>query len=104
MHIMSTNVAKTLFGNMNMTLNGDAKKSALQIQMTTVCHWVKTPPMKNFSVCHCQYHSRFQPQQQFYHGCLVVAYRDVIGLHFDDTDQPLTHHKENILLHHFRLF
>jgi len=34
---------KRWFGNMNMTSNCDVTKSAHQIQMTTICHWMKTP-------------------------------------------------------------
>jgi len=42
---------KGWFGSMNMTSNCDVINSAHQIQMTTVCHWMK-PPMKIFSVRH----------------------------------------------------
>jgi len=34
---------KRWFGNMNMTSNCDVTKSAHQIQMTTICHWMKNP-------------------------------------------------------------
>jgi len=40
-------------GNMNMTSNCDVTKSAHQIQMTTTCHWMKTP-MKIFCLHHCK--------------------------------------------------
>jgi len=43
MHIMSTNVTKTLFGNMNMTSNCDVINSTHQMQMTNICHWMKRP-------------------------------------------------------------
>jgi len=48
MHIMSTNFAKTLFGDMNMTSNYDVTNSTHQMQMTTICHWMK-PPRKIFA-------------------------------------------------------
>jgi len=48
---MSTNFAKTLFRNLNMTSNSDVANSAHQIQLTTICHWMK-PPMKIFCVRH----------------------------------------------------
>jgi len=50
MHIMST-PPKSLLGNMNMTSNCDVTNSTHQIQMTTLCHWMK-PPMKIFCVRH----------------------------------------------------
>jgi len=31
---------------MNMTSNCDVTNSANQIQVTTVCHWMKLPPWK----------------------------------------------------------
>jgi len=48
MHIinMSANFAKTLFGNMNMMPKCDVTNSTHQIQMTTICHWMKSPPWK----------------------------------------------------------
>ena len=52
MHIMSTNFAKMLVGNMNMTSHCDATNSAHQIQMTNICYWMKTYPMKMFCVRH----------------------------------------------------
>ena len=39
------------FGNMNMTSNCDVTNTAHQKQMTTICHWMKTP-MKIFCVRH----------------------------------------------------
>jgi len=43
---MSTNFAKTWIGNRTMTSNCDVTISAHQIQMTTLCHWMKPPPWK----------------------------------------------------------
>jgi len=43
---------KRWLGNTNMTSNCDLTNSAHQMQMTTICHWMK-PPMKNFCVRHC---------------------------------------------------
>ena len=37
---------------MNMTSNCDVTNSAHQIQMTSICHWMK-PPMESFCVRHC---------------------------------------------------
>ena len=37
---------KRWFGNMSMTSNCDVTNSAHQIQMTTICHWMKPPPWK----------------------------------------------------------
>jgi len=37
---------KRWFGNMNTTSNNDVTNSALQIQMTTMCHLMKPPPWK----------------------------------------------------------
>ena len=48
MDIMSTNFAKTLFRNLNMTSNCDVTNSAYQIQTTIICHWMKAPPEENF--------------------------------------------------------
>jgi len=31
---------------MNMTSNCDVKHKAHQIEMTTICHWMKPPPRK----------------------------------------------------------
>ena len=44
---------KGWFGNMDMTSNCDVTNSVHQTQMTTVCHWMKTPTMKIFCVRHC---------------------------------------------------
>jgi len=38
---------------MNMTSNCDVTKNAHQIQMTTICRWMKTLPMKIFCVRYC---------------------------------------------------
>ena len=38
---------KRWFGNRTMTSNCDVTNSAQQIQMTTLCHWMK-PPHENF--------------------------------------------------------
>jgi len=38
---------KHWFGNMNMTSNCDVPNNAHQIQMTTICHWMK-PPVQIF--------------------------------------------------------
>ena len=40
---------QTSLENINITSNCDATNSAHQIQMTTICHWMKTP-MKIFCV------------------------------------------------------
>jgi len=42
---------KRWFGNTNMTSNCDVTNSAHQMQMTTICHWMK-PPIKIFCVRH----------------------------------------------------
>jgi len=52
MNIMSTNFAKTLFGNMNMTSNCDVTNSEHQIQKTSICQWMNPPTMKYFCVRH----------------------------------------------------
>ena len=44
---------KRWFGNTTMTSFCDVTNSAHQIQMTTLCHWMKLPPMKSFCVRHC---------------------------------------------------
>jgi len=38
---------KRCFGNMTITSNCDVTNSAHQVQMTTICHWMK-PPHENF--------------------------------------------------------
>jgi len=43
---------KRWFGNRTMTSNCNVTNSAQQIQMTTLCHWMKPPPMKIFCVRH----------------------------------------------------
>jgi len=42
---------------MNMTSNYDVTNSAHQTQMTTICHWMKPPPMEIFCVRHCIAHT-----------------------------------------------
>jgi len=42
---------KRWFGNMTMTPNCDVTNSAHLIQMTTICHWMKSP-MEIFCVRH----------------------------------------------------
>jgi len=42
---------KRWFGNRTMTSNCDVTKRGHQIQMTTLCHWMK-PPTKIFCVLH----------------------------------------------------
>jgi len=37
---------------MTMTSNRDVTNSAHQIQMTTICHWINPPHIKNFCVRH----------------------------------------------------
>jgi len=51
---MSTNFAKSLVRKQDY----DVTISAHQIQMTTLCHWMK-PPMKIFCVRHCFSSSSF---------------------------------------------
>ena len=48
---MSRTSLKRWFGNSTMTSHCDVTNSAQQIQMTTLCHWMK-PPMKIFCVRH----------------------------------------------------
>jgi len=43
---------KRCFGKMSMTSNCDVTNSSHQIQMTTICHWMKLP-LKMFCVRHC---------------------------------------------------
>jgi len=43
---MSTNSLKHWFGNRTMTSNCDVTNSTQQIQMTTLCHWMKPLPWK----------------------------------------------------------
>jgi len=43
---------KRWFGNMHMTSNCDVTNSAHQIQITTACHWLKSP-VKIFCERHC---------------------------------------------------
>jgi len=43
---------KRWFGNRTMTSNCDVTNTADQIQMTTLCHWMKALPMKIFCVRH----------------------------------------------------
>jgi len=43
---------QTSLENMNKTSNCDVTNSAHQIQMTAICHWMKTP-MEVFCVRHC---------------------------------------------------
>jgi len=39
---------KRWFGNRTVTSNCDVTNSPHQIQMTTLCHWMKPPPHENF--------------------------------------------------------
>ena len=43
---------KRWFGNRTMMSFCDVTNSAHQIQMTTLCRWMKPPPMKSFCVRH----------------------------------------------------
>ena len=40
---------QTLLENMNMTSNYDVTNSAHQIQITTICHWMKPPPLQFYA-------------------------------------------------------
>jgi len=48
------------FGNMNMTSTCDDTNSAHQLQMTTMCHWMKSPSWK-FSACATALNSWLDP-------------------------------------------
>jgi len=69
---MSTNVAKRLVWNMNMRSNCDVTKNAHQTQMTTICHWMKPPPIKIFCVRHW-----YEVVQGRVRGVVVLASRIV---------------------------
>jgi len=68
---------KRWFGNVTMASNCDVINSAHQIQMATICHWMKPPPWKFSAYAtdgdYTSFRVRFvHPSTSAHHSCLSL--------------------------------